>query len=83
MSDRNLSFIDSTILKDIFFIANFYCAQQKLVVELDGKIHDYQHYYDYQRDLVLKELGLTILLIKNEERKAIEKVKSKIIDYLE
>src|SRR5699024_2160380 len=44
-----------------FFIADFYCPQKKVVVELDGPIHDYQQYYDYQRDLVLKGMNLTTL----------------------
>jgi very-short-patch-repair endonuclease len=26
-----------------FFIPDFYSAEQKLVIELDGKIHDYQN----------------------------------------
>jgi len=50
---------------------------------LDGKVHDYQQYYDYQRDLVLQERGLTTLRIKNEELKNIEKVERKILAYLE
>ena len=33
--------------KDVFFfVADFYCAEEKLVVELDGKIHDYQKEHD-------------------------------------
>ena len=32
-----------------FFIADFYCAEKKLVIKLDGKVHNYQQYYDYQR----------------------------------
>jgi very-short-patch-repair endonuclease len=66
-----------------FFIGDFYCAKKKLVIELDGKVHDYQQYYDYQRDLVLQERGLTTLRIKNEELKNIEKVERKILAYLE
>lgn len=50
-----------------FYIADFYCAELKLVIELDGKIHDFQKEYDYQRDLVLNGLRLKVLRIKNEE----------------
>jgi len=50
-----------------FYIADFYCAELKLVIEVDGKIHDFQKGYDYQRDLVLNGLGLHVLRIKNEE----------------
>jgi len=61
-----------------FFIADFYCAGHKLVVELDGKIHDYQKDYDEQRDFIINEMGIKVLRIKNEEVKDIEKVKEKI-----
>ena len=66
-----------------FFIADFYCAEKKLVVELDGKIHEYQTYYDYQRDLVLNKLGLTTLRIRNKELSEMEEVKRKILRHLE
>ncbi len=57
-----------------FFIADFYCAEKKLVIELDGKIHDFQKEYDNQRDLVMKQLGVNVLRIKNEELKNMNKV---------
>ena len=65
-----------------FFIADFYCAEKKLVIELDGKLHQYQKYYDYQRGLVLKELGLNTLRIKNEELENLDVVKAKILECL-
>ena len=37
----------------LFFVADFYCAEQKLVVELDGKIHDFQKDYDENRDYTI------------------------------
>jgi very-short-patch-repair endonuclease len=66
-----------------FFIGDFYCAKRKLVIELDGKIHEYQKYYDYQRDLVLQELHLQTIRIKNEELREIDKVKNRILRHLE
>jgi very-short-patch-repair endonuclease len=60
------------------FIADFYCAEKKLVVELDGKIHDYTKEYDTNRDYVLSERGLTVLRIKNEELEEMSKVLIKI-----
>ena len=50
-----------------FYIADFYCHQLNLVIEVDGPIHDYQKEQDYNRDLVMQELGLRILRIKNDE----------------
>lgn len=66
-----------------FFIADFYCAEKKTVVELDGPIHKYTRYYDYQRDLVLKKRGLRTLRISNKELLDIEEVKLKILGFLE
>jgi len=68
--------------KKYFFIADFYCPKKKLVLELDGKIHDYQQYYDYNRDLVLEKLGLSTLRLANNDLKNMQKVKQKILTYL-
>ncbi|MDZ7718807.1 MAG: endonuclease domain-containing protein [Balneolaceae bacterium] len=65
-----------------FFIADFYCAQKKLVIEVDGPVHEYQQYYDYQRDLVLEKLGLRTLRISNRELEDMETVKRKILNLL-
>ena len=67
--------------KPYFFIADFYCAERVLVVELDGKIHDFQKEKDYQRDLIIKGMGLEVLRIKNEELENIELVKEKIVAF--
>jgi len=50
-----------------FFIADFYCHEEKLVVELDGKIHDYQKDYDEMRDHIINDLKIKVLWFKNEE----------------
>ena len=63
-----------------FYIADFYCAELKLVVEVDGKIHDFQKEYDYQRDFVMNKLGLTVLRIRNEELTDIDRVLEKILE---
>ena len=36
-------------------IVDFYCAEKRLAVELDGDIHALQQEYDQQRDAVLPE----------------------------
>lgn len=66
-----------------FFIADFYCASRALVIELDGKIHDYQKDRDAERDLIIKSLGLKILHIKNEELDNMNRVKLKIEDAID
>jgi very-short-patch-repair endonuclease len=65
-----------------FFVPDFYCAEYKLVIELDGKIHNFTKEKDYNRDLILKEKGLRILRFKNEEINNIDKVKSTIREYI-
>lgn len=50
-----------------FFIGDFYCAEKKLIIEVDGPVHEYQKYDDYQRDLVLERLVLRTVRILNEE----------------
>ena len=49
------------------FIADFYCPECKLIIELDGKIHEKQKEYDKLRDYIINNLGLNIIRIKNEE----------------
>lgn len=51
------------------YIVDFYCAKAKLIVELDGS----QHYeeagkqYDEERTAYLKEYGVSVLRIPNNE----------------
>ena len=51
------------------FIADFYCHPIKLVIEIDGDVHDLDEIkeYDAAREESLKGLGLNILRFKNEE----------------
>ena len=69
------------------FIADFYCHEMKLVVELDGAVHDGKMnvQYDDSRTLELKGSGIKVIRFRNSEvennisfvlneiRKAIEK----------
>lgn len=65
-----------------YFIADFYCAEAKLVIEIDGSIHDVTAEYDQQREAILKSNGLRILRISNDELKDIKRVLDKINTYL-
>ncbi|MFH0761072.1 MAG: DUF559 domain-containing protein [Bacteroidota bacterium] len=62
-----------------FFIPDFYCVSEHLVIELDGGIHDDRKEKDLQRDRILSNFGLKILRIKNEELINIESVLLRII----
>ncbi len=65
-----------------FFIADFYCHEKRLVLEVDGGYHHNQKEYDKNRDLVIRQLGLTVLRIRNEELANLTAVKKKITAYL-
>ena len=49
------------------FILDFYCPSCKLVVEVDGEIHDSQIEYDNSRTAKLAEYGYKVLRFKNKE----------------
>ncbi len=68
--------------KPLYFIADFYCAEKKLVIEVDGEIHDFQKDYDERRDEILTNAGLTVLRIKNEELENVSLLLRKIEDFI-
>ena len=51
------------------YVADFYCHERKLVIELDGGVHEDpdQQLHDRNREAFLKSLGLRILRFTNEE----------------
>ncbi len=52
-----------------YFVADFYCHSARLVIELDGSVHDDtdQSVYDANRTYMLEELGLRVIRFRNEE----------------
>lgn len=49
------------------YIADFYCASAKFVIELDGESHDGRQSYDAKRSEHLDSLGLKILRVTNDD----------------
>ncbi len=51
------------------YIADFYCAKAKLVIELDGSGHYTEEgkAYDKERTAFLEEYGLTVIRISNTQ----------------
>jgi very-short-patch-repair endonuclease len=43
------------------YIADFYCAKLKLVIEIDGTSHEEKIEYDKNRDEYLNSLGLKVI----------------------
>ena len=67
------------------YVADFYCNESKLVIELDGNFHTVAETkeYDKSRTNLLNELGITVLRFWNEEViKDPGKVLEKISEYL-
>jgi len=70
-----------------FYIADFYCHKLKLVIEIDGKIHEKKEVSDNdivrQKSIELK--GVSVIRFKNEEifkqfDTVVEKIKEFIIN---
>ena len=53
-------------LRSGYFIADFYCAELKLIIELDGRIHNYQKEYDQYRTEILEAIGLKVVRFSND-----------------
>ena len=51
------------------FIVDFYCAALRLVIEVDGEIHESEQsqVYDEGRSKILHSYGLTVLRVTNAE----------------
>ena len=49
------------------FIVDFVCLSKKIIIEVDGPIHDSRKFYDQRRDLWLRSQGFTVLRVKNQE----------------
>jgi type I restriction enzyme R subunit len=51
------------------YIADFYCHEQKLAIELDGPVHagKARKKHDHRRDAYLVSMGLTVLRFENED----------------
>ncbi|MBX3070966.1 MAG: DUF559 domain-containing protein [Thermomicrobiales bacterium] len=49
------------------FILDFYCAEARLAVELDGESHDNRAAYDEKRTAWLNEQGIVVLRFPNED----------------
>ncbi len=67
------------INRNTFFIADFYCHENRLVVEIDGRSHDFQKEYDELRTYIINNLGIDVIRFRNKEiEKDIEKVLIKL-----
>jgi very-short-patch-repair endonuclease len=65
------------------YIADFYCKEKSLIIELDGSQHKEAKEYDVERDAYIKSLDIEVLRFWNSEidenmEKVLEKIKEHI-----
>jgi very-short-patch-repair endonuclease len=58
-------------------IVDFVCIREKLVIELDGSIHNKRKEYDQRRDAWLRSQGYRVMRFKNEE---VEKTPENVLE---
>ncbi len=51
----------------LYYIADFHNFEYKLIIEIDGKIHQFQKEYDIERQTNIEALGYKVLRFQNEE----------------
>ena len=51
------------------YIVDFFCAEKRAVIEIDGESHDHKIEYDKARDEFMRSLGLKIIRIHDMEVK--------------
>jgi very-short-patch-repair endonuclease len=49
------------------YVADFYCSEANLIVELDGESHNGQESYDARRTQSFHALGLTVMCVTNDD----------------
>ena len=49
------------------FIPDFVALSQKIIIEIDGKIHDLKKEYDENREFLLEKEGYSILRFSNDK----------------
>jgi len=43
-----------------YYIADYYCHETKLFIEIDGKVHENQQEYDKYRTFIINQLGIRV-----------------------
>ncbi|MBK8080350.1 MAG: DUF559 domain-containing protein [Saprospiraceae bacterium] len=67
----------------LYYIADFHNFQNRLVIEIDGDIHEQQKEYDNERELDIKYMGYQVLRFSNDEViYGWEKVEKRILEFL-
>lgn len=63
------------------YIVDFYCPAHRLVIEIDGEVHNFQKEYDLSRTTYFEEQNIKVLRFWNNEiEQDIDTVLDKIIE---
>ena len=49
------------------FVLDFYCPKERLAIEIDGKIHDFQKEQDRERQMIIESKGIEFLRFSNKD----------------
>ena len=49
------------------YTVDFFCAEKKLAVELDGEVHRFKFFGDRKRDCALESRGVRVIRFENED----------------
>ena len=80
---RQHPIVFDTLGKETFYVVDFYSHEEKLVIELDGEIHNYQLKKDSQKYDVLRSLGLSVIRFKNNEvEEDVKEVLNKLKEFI-
>ena len=68
------------------FIVDFYCPEQRLIIEIDGDAHLDQIDHDAQRTAILNDLGFRMIRFTNNEvenklREVLQRIDATIASY--
>ena len=87
LKDRNLGFKFKRQHSIGGYIVDFYCAEKKLVIEIDGGVHlgGENIKYDKTKNSFLKNLGLSVIRFINDEVDAdiygvLTRIKEKLVN---
>jgi very-short-patch-repair endonuclease len=64
-----------------YFVADIYCAEVRLVVEIDGSIHENQQEYDAYRTELINQRAISVVRLKNEDSGFLKKIEAKLFPY--
>jgi very-short-patch-repair endonuclease len=71
-------------IADTHFVADFVCYEEKLVIELDGVVHETQSEADAERQAIIETQGYRVIRFQNEHvYRQLEGVLTRILEVVD